>query len=95
MRTYVDVAVMLEEPDRFDFNFPDDGPGRPAFKLRVESVTLMIASQGSDRRGVRISGTRYRQGGERGSRRWSGAATLDEMPPHVLEEILRAKELLP
>lgn len=95
MNTYVDVAVMLEEPDRFDFNFPDDGPGRPAFKLRVESVTLMVSGQHPERRGVRLSGTRYRRGGERGSRRWSGAADLGQLPHHVFEEVLKAKELLP
>jgi hypothetical protein len=95
VRTYVDVSVMLTEGERFDFIVSEDGPGRPAVKLRVHSVTLMAADNPALRRGVRLSGRRFRQDGTRGDRRWSGPATLDQMPPHVHDALLKAKELLP
>lgn len=93
--TYADVTVFLTDSDRFDFHFPADGPGRPEIKLHVHSVTLMASTMTGFHRGIRLSGKRYRKDGERGGRSWSGPGTWAQMPPHVLDKLLKAKDLLP
>lgn len=87
----VTVELVLDPAERFDFHQQARRPDRAPVKIQVHKAEFLTSTDLPD--GVRLSGTRYRASGEPGTRPWTLGATLEQLPPHVLDGLREAQTI--